>query len=76
MEQQRFEIEVTITHTRTYSVEADTGHEALAKYQANEAEFDNDDMKDLGSWDEDGDTAEVYTTDGLRTLVATADGDV
>ena len=45
-------------------------------YQADEAEFDNDDMKDLGSWVEDGDTAEVYAMDGNRTLVATADGDV
>tara|TARA_R110000824_G_scaffold3953_7_gene18839 strand:- start:357 stop:581 length:225 start_codon:yes stop_codon:yes gene_type:complete len=72
----QFEIEVTVTHTRTYTVEAKDGHDALAKYQADEAEFDNDDMQILGSWVEDGDTAEVYTTDGLRTLVATADGDV
>jgi hypothetical protein len=72
----QFDIEVQVTHTRTYSVEAENGHDALAKYQAGEAEFDNDDMTDLGSWDEDGDTAEVYTSDGLRTLVATADGDV
>ena len=72
----QFEIEVTMTHTRTYTVEAKDGHHALAKYQADKAEFDNDDMKDLGSLVEDGDTAEVYTTDGLRTLVATADGDV
>jgi hypothetical protein len=72
----QYEIEVTMTHIRTYTVEADTGHEALAMYQADEAEFDNDDMKDLGSWVEDGDTAEVYAMDGNRTLVATADGDV
>ena len=71
-----FDIEVQVTHNRTYSVEAEDGHDALAKYQAGQAEFDNDDMKDLGSWAEDGDTAEVYTTDGLHTLVATADGDV
>jgi hypothetical protein len=72
----QFEIEVQVTHTRTYSIEADDGPEALAKYQAGDAEFDNDDTKDLRSWIEDGDTAEVYSTDGLRTLVATADGDV
>ena len=72
----QFEIEVTMTHTRTYTVKAKNGHDALAKYQSNEAEFDNDDMQILGSWVEDGDTAEVSTTDGLRTLVATADGDV
>jgi hypothetical protein len=72
----QYEIEVTMTHIRTYFVEAEDGHDALAKYQAGKAEFDNDDMKLLETWEEDGDTAEVYTTDGLHTLVATADGDV
>ena len=72
----QYEIEVTMTHIRTYFVEAEDGHDALAKYQAGKAEFDNDDMKLLETWEEDGDTAEVYTTDGLHTLVAPADGDV
>ena len=72
----QFEIEVQVTHTRIYWVEADDGPEALAKYQAGGAEFDNDNTEDLGPSEEDGDTAEVYTTDGPRTLVATADGDV
>ena len=67
---QRFEIEVRVEHIRTYTVEAEDGHEALEKYQAGLAEFDSDDMKTLATWDELGDTAEVYTT------VATADGDV
>jgi hypothetical protein len=66
----QFEIEVQVTHTRTYWVEADDGPEALAKYQEDLAGYPTD------SWEEDGDTAEVYTTDGLHTLVATADGDV
>jgi hypothetical protein len=71
----QFDVEVQVTHTRTYSVDAKDGHDALTKYQANQSKFDNDDMNDLGTWCEDGDTAEVYTTDGLRTLVATADGE-
>ena len=37
----QFEIEVQVTHTRIYWVEADDGPEALAKYQAGGAEFDN-----------------------------------
>ena len=71
-----FEIAVRAEHIRTYTVEAENGHEALAKYQAGDADDPNDDMKTLPTWVELGNTAEVYTTDGLFTLVATADGDV
>ena len=72
----RFEIAVRVEHIRTYTVEAEDGHEALAKYQAGDADDPDDDMKVLSTWNELGDTAEVYTTDDIRTLVATADGDV
>ena len=73
---ERFEIAVPMKHWRFYTVQAEDGHEALEKYQAGLAEFDSDDMKTLSTWVELGDKAEVYTTDELRTLVATADGDV
>ena len=68
----KFEILVQVTHTRKYEVEAEDGDDALDKYVANEADFVDDDMAELGTWVEDGDTAEVYATDEAHTLIVTA----
>ena len=48
-----FDIKVEVTHIRTYSVEAVDANDALAKYQRGDAEFDNDDLKLLETWEED-----------------------
>ena len=78
---EHFEIEVKVQHIRTYTVIAEDGHQALAKYQEGRAFFDDrktlsQNNSSLVTQEELGDTAEVYTTDVTRTLVATADGEV
>lgn len=68
-----FEVQVQVNHTRTYTVDAEDGDEALARYAAGEAEFQDDDLHLLSTWVEQGDTAEVYSTDEAHTLLVVAE---
>lgn len=61
-----FRVEVQVTHTRTYSAIAFGPEEALRVYHNGQAEFDNDDMDVLATWDEDPSTAKVYAEDDDR----------
>ena len=84
-----FQIEVQVTHTRTYHIAGVDAHDALARWQADqfyEGDFTEsywyEDNRQEPPWEapisytEKLDTAEVYSTDGLHTLLATADGDL
>jgi hypothetical protein len=56
---EQYAITVEVSHIRTYTVTAASSEEALAKYQDGQAEFDNDDLKLLETWEEDMQSAVV-----------------
>lgn len=65
------EVEATAFFTRTFEVEAEDEHAALAAYQANakEVEWVKDSNDNAFECDEDGDTACVYMNDAAKTLL-------
>ena len=65
------QVEATATFTRTFEVEAEDEHAALAAYQADakEVEWVRDSNDKAFECEEDGDTARVYTDDGNKTLL-------
>lgn len=65
-------IEVPVTHTRVYTVEAESPVEAIASYSNGGAEFVSDDMESLDTWEEEGGAAVVLSDDGLHTVLLTA----
>ena len=64
-------VEATATFTRTFEVEAEDEHAALAAYQAGakEVEWVRDSNDNAFECDEDGDTVCVYTNDDTQTLL-------
>ena len=65
-------IEVPVTHTRIYAVEAESPTEAIVRYSNGGAEFVSDDMESLDTWQEQGGAAVVLSDDGLHTVLLTA----
>ncbi|MCH7608870.1 MAG: hypothetical protein IIC94_09965 [Chloroflexi bacterium] len=65
-------IEVPVTHTRVYTVEAESPEEAIARYNNGGAEFVDDDMESLDTWEEEGGAAVVLSDDGLHTVLLNA----
>ena len=63
------QVEATATFTRTFEVEAEDEHAALAAYQAGAVEWVRDSNDKAFECEEDGDTARVYTDDGNKTLL-------
>ena len=55
-----YKIEVDVTVTRTYTVEADSPGEAMTLYRSGDAEMDDGEL-DTSNWDEDERTAQVVT---------------
>jgi hypothetical protein len=55
-----YSIEVDVTVTRTYTVEADSPGEAMTRYRSGDAEMDDGEL-DTSNWDEDERTAQVVT---------------
>ena len=70
----KFLIEVDVTFTRTYTVEAKSAEEALEIYRE-DTDFEAIGEPDDGPMEEQGDTAVVYSADKTRTmLIDVADG--
>ena len=65
-------IEVPVTHTRVYTVDAESPEEAMARYGDGDAEFFSDDMESLDTWEEEGGAAVVLSDDGLHTVLLAA----